>query len=1011
MELPKAYNPTEVEDKIYEQWEKSGYFNPDNLNLSDDAPMFSLMMPPPNVTGVLHLGHALENTIMDTEIRYQRMLGKRAVIVPGTDHAAVATQARVEKELMNSGKYKNPRAELGREKLLEVVREYAENSKATILKQIRKMGTSCDWSRLAYTFDGEREKAVNEMFVRMYNDGLIYRGYRVVNWSVKGQSTLSDDELVYEERQAKFYTFKYTNDFPIPIATTRPETKLGDTAVAVNPEDKRYKKYIGKVFEVEIGAQKPLKIKIIADPAVDPNFGTGALGVTPAHSQIDFEMKEKYGLELIPVIDKYGRMTEEAGKEYAGLKVLEAREKFVNYLKENNLLIKEEEITQNVGTSDRFGDVVEVIPMLQWFVDVNKKIPGRNKSLKDLMKEVFTTGLNGDQNQKIKITPERFEKNYFNWIDNLRDWCISRQIWWGHRIPVYYRKLENQKSKIKNQKILDITYFVHGTTTDNEKGLKTGWRDGELSKLGEQQNEELKKTVRERGDKYDVVFCSDLNRARETAKVVFGESGVEIIEDERLRECNYGDLNGHLESEFESDEKYYIEYRHPNGENAYDVEKRMRAFLDEMLEKYAGKKIAIIAHMYPQRAIDVITNSKTWDEAIDSDWRKNKAWQAGWHYEYNQQSAISNQQSVNEEIYVGTEPPAGEGWEQDPDTLDTWFSSGLWTFSTLGWPNETDDLKKFHPTSWMQMGYEILFFWMARMILMSTYALNEIPFKEVYIHGILRDKSGKKFSKSAGNGIDPLDMCAKYGTDALRMSLISGVTPGNDARFYEDKVVGFRNFANKLWNIGRFIQLTINNSQQAISNDWEAKTLADRWIVSRLNNITKEVTGDFENYRFSLAAEKLYEFAWHELADWYVEIAKKQGDENTYRLLTDIYLHALKLLHPFMPFITEIIFQSFEADKMLMIEKWPGVDEEKINTQAEQDFKNIQDLVTAIRSWRKEKSIEPKEILQAQIAGGGNLIGGQKEIIDYLARVKIESVKELAEFDLEVDEMKIKFVI
>ena len=363
------------------------------------------------------------------------------------------------------------------------------------------MGTSCDWSRLAYTFDGEREKAVNEMFVRMYNDGLIYRGYRVVNWSVKGQSTLSDDELVYEERQAKFYTFKYTNDFPIPIATTRPETKLGDTAVAVNPEDKRYKKYIGKVFEVEIGAQKSLKIKIIADPAVDPNFGTGALGVTPAHSQIDFEMKEKYGLELIPVIDKYGRMTEEAGKEYAGLKVLEAREKFVNYLKENNLLIKEEEITQNVGTSDRFGDVVEVIPMLQWFVDVNKKIPGRNKSLKDLMKEVFTTGLNGDQNQKIKITPERFEKNYFNWIDNLRDWCISRQIWWGHRIPVYYRKLENQKSKIKNQKILDITYFVHGTTTDNEKGLKTGWRDGELSKLGEQQNEELKKTVRERGDK------------------------------------------------------------------------------------------------------------------------------------------------------------------------------------------------------------------------------------------------------------------------------------------------------------------------------------------------------------------------------------------------------------------------------------------------------------------------------------------------------------------------------
>ncbi|NMB48686.1 class I tRNA ligase family protein [Candidatus Kuenenbacteria bacterium] len=1186
MELPKSYSPTEVEDKIYERWENSGYFNPDNLPLPDDAPIFSLMMPPPNVTGVLHLGHALENTIMDSEIRYQRMRGKRAVIVPGTDHAAVATQARVEKELINSGKYKNPRQELGREKLLEIIREYSENSKATILKQIRKMGTSCDWSRLAYTFDEKREQAVNEMFVRMYNDGLIYRGYRVVNWSVKGQSTLSDDELVYEERQAKFYTFKYSPDFPIPIATTRPETKLGDTAVAVNPDDSRYKKYIGTEFEVEIGAAQPLRIKIIADENVDPDFGTGALGVTPAHSQIDFEMKEKHNLELIPVIDKYGRMTERAGKEYAGLKVLEAREKFVNYLKENDLLIKEEEISQNVGTSDRFGDVVEVIPMLQWFVDVNKQIPGRDKSLKDLMKEVFTTGLNGDASQKIKITPERFEKNYFNWIDNLRDWCISRQIWWGHRIPVWYKwaisnfqdttrlpdgqvSNENPNPPAGGQKSkkLDITYFVHSATTDNENGLRTGWNGGEYGEKGNKQNQELREAIASRGDKYDMVFCSDLDRARETAKVVFGESGVEIIADPRLRECNYGDLNGHHERDFNSDEKYYIEHRHPNGENAYDVEKRVREFLDEILEKYAGKKIAIVAHMYPQRAIDVITNSKTWDEAIDSDWRKNKAWQAGWHYEYNQQpkiwdlkiygketfenikngikrietrpgkpegaekywgdfrvgdvvefylsdektdtkiydiapirkvvtkithyqtledlftnykmSDITTSQNVEEEkhwwqskpglyeriekygiwafelgeangnkgteatnndseLYVGTEAPTGEGWLQDPDTLDTWFSSGLWTFSTLGWPasakatagkpEKTDDLEKFHPTSWMQMGYEILFFWMARMILMSGYALQEIPFKEVYIHGILRDKNGKKFSKSAGNGIDPLDMCAKYGTDALRMSLISGVTPGNDAKFYEDKVVGFRNFANKLWNIGRFIQLAINNKQQthpqlrsdggqATNNSWEAKTLADKWIISRLNNIIQEVTGDFDNYRFSLAAEKLYEFAWHELADWYVEIAKKQGDGNTYQLLTTVYLETLKLLHPFMPFITETIFQSFEADKMLMIKKWPEIDEEKINAQTEQDFKALQDLISAIRSWRKSAqggpggNVESKDILKVQIAGGGELVAEQKELIDYLCRTEIESVEELAEFDLEVDEMKVKLVI
>lgn len=967
MELPKQYSPTESEDKIYKQWEASGYFNPDSLPLPDDAPVFSLMMPPPNVTGVLHLGHALENTIMDSEIRYQRMRGKRAVIVPGTDHAAVATQARVEKELINSGKYKNPRQELGREKLLEIIREYSENSKATILKQIRKMGTSCDWSRLAYTFDAQREKAVNEMFARMYNNGLIYRGYRVVNWSVKGQSTLSDDELVYEERQAKFYTFKYSHDFPIPIATTRPETKLGDTAVAVNPDDRRYEKYIGTEFEVEVGAAQPLRIKIIADENVDPNFGTGALGVTPAHSQIDFEMKEKHSLELIPVINQYGKMTEQAGKEYAGLKVLEAREKFVNYLKENNLLIKEEEITQNVGTSDRFGDVVEVIPMLQWFVSVNKEIPGRGKSLKDLMKEVFTTGLNGDEAQKIKITPERFEKSYFNWIDNLRDWCISRQIWWGHRIPVYYRKPEISKSQ--------------DTISNEIQNLKSKIWD--LKIYGQQTFENIKngkKKVETRAGK------------PEGAEKYWGDFKVgDVVE-------------------------FYL------ADEATD-----KKILDV---KPIRKVITKITHC--QTLEDLFNNYKMADITTSKTVGEEKEWWQSkpglyeriekygiWAFELGEANNNETiEQPTNEEIYVGTEAPVGDGWEQDPDTLDTWFSSGLWTFSTLGWPtsakatagkpDKTGDLAKYHPTSWMQMGYEILFFWMARMILMSTYALQEIPFKEVYIHGILRDKNGKKFSKSAGNGIDPLDMCAKYGTDALRMSLISGVTPGNDAKFYEDKVVGFRNFANKLWNIARFVQLTISNEQLTIKANWQEKTLADRWIVSRLNNIIKEVTGDFDNYRFSLAAEKLYEFAWHELADWYVEITKKQGDENTYQLLTGVYLETLKLLHPFMPFITETIFQSFEADKILMIEKWPTAAEEKINTQTEQDFKALQDLISAIRSWRKEKNVEPKDILQAQIAGGGELVAGQKELIDYLCRTEIQSVAELAEFDLEVAGMKTK---
>ncbi|MDO8509751.1 MAG: class I tRNA ligase family protein, partial [bacterium] len=500
MELPKVFESQNYEEEIYRKWEESGFFNPDNLT----GDSYSIMMPPPNVTGVLHLGHALENALMDTMARFQRMQGKKVLLIPGTDHAAVATQAKVESMLIKEG-IKNPREELGRDGLLNKVREYAENSKKTILSQIRAMGTSCDWSRLAYTFDNTRSRAVNEVFVKMYNDGLIYRGYRVINWSVKGQSTCSDDELVYVERPGKLYYFKYSKDFPITIATTRPETKLGDTAVAVHPEDGRYKNLIGQKFTVDIGAQSPLVIHIIADVGIDPNFGTGALGVTPAHSTIDFEMylKEKAqgnDIGLIPVIGEDGKMTIAAGVNYAGLSVEEARAKFVQYLRDNDLLEKEEDTMQNVGTSDRFNDVVEPLPKTQWFVDVNKLVPGTNKTLKDMMRDAVLSGDERSLN-KIKITPERFEKQYFGWIDNLRDWCISRQIWWGHRIPVWYRGME--------------------------------------------------------------IFC-------------------------------------------------------------------------------------------------------------------------------------------------GTEAPSGEEWVRDSDTLDTWFSSGMWTFSTLGWPEKTADFKTFHPSSWMQMGYEIL---------------------------------------------------------------------------------------------------------------------------------------------------------------------------------------------------------------------------------------------------------------------------------------------------------------
>ncbi|MFA5124984.1 MAG: valine--tRNA ligase [Patescibacteria group bacterium] len=807
IELAKAYDAESVEDGIYRKWEESGYFNPDNLP-GERPEKFVVSMPPPNVTGVLHLGHALENSIMDIELRYQRLKGKRALLVPGTDHAAVATQARVEDELKKQG-IKHPRQELGREELLKKIREYAEEKKSVILSQIKKIGTSCDWSRLAYTFDEPRTKAVNELFRRMFADGLIYRGYRVVNWSVKGQSTCSDDELVYETVKTTVYTFKYSQDFPIAIATTRPETKLGDTAVAVNPDDDRYKQYIGQKFTVDVGAAKPLVITIIADKNVDVNYGTGAVGVTPAHSQIDFEMYEQNkDIGIIPVIGKDGRMLPVAGKDYDGLTINEAREKFVDWLKANHLYIKEEEVEHNVGKSDRFGDVAEALPMEQWFVDVKKQIPGRGKTLKDLMREAVTIGHNHDKNKIIKITPERFHNTYLHWIDNLRDWCISRQVWWGHRIPVWY--------------------------------------------------------------------CDDC--------------GEIFYSDQPVDKC-------------------------PKCDNS-----QVR---------------------------------------------------------------------------------------QDEDTLDTWFSSGAWTFSTLGWPEQTDDLKKYHPTTWMQMGYEILFFWMARMILMTTYALDDIPFKDVYIHGILRAKDGRKFSKSLGNGLDPLEIIEKYGTDALRLSLIKGTTAGNDARFYEEKVEAARNFVNKLWNISRYILSTVENPR-LVEVAPEPITLADKWLLDKLNAKIYEATKQLDNCEFSLASEILYDFTWSDFADWYLEVAKIEKGKDD--ILLYVLQTLLRLWHPYMPFITEEIWDKLADERILMVESWPVSKEvglwDKIKeiaylsvSEGGNDFEVVKELIIAIRNLRAENKIEPAKLIDIVI------ISAKKELLESQAKI----IKRLARLqNLAIDSVGVK---
>lgn len=784
-EMGKAYEPKGVEDAIYAAWLESGYFNPDNLP-GERTETFSIMMPPPNVTGVLHLGHALENSLMDAMARYQRLQGKKVLLVPGTDHAALPTQAKVEKMLMSEG-IKNPRQELGREALVEKIRDFAEDSKATILKQVKKMGTSADWSRLAYTFDTKRNTAVNELFSRMYKDGLIYRGYRVVNWSVKGQSTSSDDEIETVERPSVLYTFKYSKDFPIAISTTRPETKVGDTSVAVHPTDERYKEFVGKTYQVEFAGSK-LSIKIIASEEVDPSFGTGALGVTPAHSAIDFGMYEaqkakKDPIEIVQVIGIDGKMTKEAGSFVEGKTVEEAREIVVAWLAQEGLLESSQEIIQNVGTSDRYGDVIEAIPMTQWWLDVNKEIPGRGKTLADLMRDAVTTGLRGDENQKVTITPERETKLYLDRVNSLRDWCLSRQIWWGHRIPAWYR---------------------------------------------------------------------------------------------------------------------------------------------------------------------------------------------------------------GEEVFVGAEAPAGEGWVRDEDTLDTWFSSASWTFSTLGWPEKTRDLEAFHPTSWIQMGYEIRYLWLMRMVLMSAYVLDEIPFKNAYMHGLLRDKDGKKFSKSSGNNIDPIDVMNEYGCDALRTSVLSGITPGNDSRYYTEKVESARNLVNKIWNISRFILANAGGARHIESVT--PKTLADKWILSRFAETAQKVGALIERYDFSLAIEVLRDFTWNDFADWYLEVAKAEGEKE--EILLFMLERLLVLWHPFMPFVTEEIYKQWNSG-MLIVAEWPKAEDlaHLVNESAEKQFAEVQEVVVAIRNIRAQYKVEQKKELKAYLVGGESVRESERAISALTkTKLKFESV-------------------
>lgn len=902
-ELDKAYDHTQVEEKIYKIWEDSGFFNPDKLPDAEKREPFTISLPPPNVTGMLHLGHAFEDTIQDTVTRYQRMKGKRALWLPGTDHAAIATQAKFEKEHYKAtGK---SRHDYSRQDFFDMIQKFALKNQQNILSQLHKLGLSLDWSRLAFTLDKDRELAVSIAFKEMYEAGLIYRGYRVVNWDVKGQTTVSDDEIEHEETKAKFYTFRYAKNFPISIATTRPETKLGDAAVAVNPEDTRYQQYIGQEFDLEF-CGNPLHIKIIADKEVDPDFGTGALGVTPLHSMIDFELAQRHNLTGKQIINEVGKMMA-GGPELEGQKTLAARQIIVDKLKQAGLLEKEEEINQNLSKAQRTGGVIEPLPKLQWFINVNKKFTaksdklagikqGEEVTLKEVMQRVVEKG-------QIKIMPERFEKIYYHWIDNLRDWCISRQIIYGHQIPVWY----DNKEGLHLPKQRKIIFVRHGQSTGNASKIFTGQQDHDLTDLGAQQAKETAALLKKYN--FNTILSSDLQRAHKTAKIIASELGKEkIVLHQEFREVYAGELET-KPSEFGGILVLALEKN--IGETAEELVERAKQAWKIIDSHESDETIVVVGHNSFFSVMTAVRSEIVTKQGL-IDFRKK------WHmpnagiYEF---SILTN--------------PKGEKLTQDTDTLDTWFSSGLWTFSTLGWPNNTLDLKTFHPTSVMMPGYEILFFWVARMILMSGFLLADIPFRQVYLHGIVRDNQGRKFSKSLNNGIDPLEIIAKYGTDALRMALVFGAAPGNDVIFDEQKVKGMKHFANKLWNIARFVLANPEESDiRHQTSRPEALTDADKEILAKLDQTIKNATTDLEAFRLHEAAQEIYQFTWHEFADIYIEKSKEQLKDEKLRqnTLATCYLllaTVLKLLHPFMPFVTEEIWSKLNQKQLLMITDWP----------------------------------------------------------------------------------------
>ena len=746
-EIEKTYDPSKVEERLYKSWCDGGYFTPD---VNDGKPAFTIVIPPPNVTGQLHMGHALDETLQDILIRYKRMKGFSTLWLPGTDHAGIATQIKVEEYLRkNEGL---TRYDLGREKFLERVWDWKAQYGSTIIRQLQKLGASCDWTRLRFTMDEGLSRAVREVFVNLYDKGLIYRGYRIINWCPHCRTALSDAEVEYSEDAGHFWHIRYPvkdSDEYVTIATTRPETLLGDTAVAVNPEDERYTHLVGKTLILPLVNRE---IPVIADEYVDKEFGTGCVKITPAHDPNDFMVGQRHELEIIKVMNDDATINEHGGK-YEGLDRYEARKQIVADLEAEGFLVKIEAHSHNVGKCYRCGNTVEPLTSDQWFVKMGPMIQPAIDVVKD---------------GRISYEPDRFSKIYINWMENLHDWCISRQLWWGHRIPAFY-----------------------------------------CEKCG-------KMTV----SKTDIDTC----------------------------------------------------------------------------------------------------------------------------------------------------PECGGAVHQDEDVLDTWFSSALWPFSTLGWPDKTPDLEKYYPTDVLVTGYDIITFWVSRMIFSAMEHMNEIPFKHVFIHGLVRDAQGRKMSKSLGNGIDPLMIIEKYGADALRFALATGNSPGNDMRFSDEKIEASRNFSNKIWNAARFVLMNLDIEKIELPDE-SALRIEDKWILSKLNRLTKEVSANIESFELGVALSKLYDFIWDNFCDWYIELLKprfndKGSEDNkvAQNVIAYVLSSALKLLHPFMPFITEELYQALPHDvESIMISEYPEYTPSLDFPEDEARMQSLIAAVKAVRNRRAEMNVPPSK--------------------------------------------------